>query len=309
MVLGFSTKSKPKVPMYEEMKDTPWITRNRELNTTTYDNINRDLNRVNVFDDATKQQLNAYNDSIYNRAVSDFDRDYSQTMNKYLARDYNRFGTTGGASSLLTRDNYNLAQQRKLADMEYQRARNYEDMINQELGRRYKWLGTNYNYFTNSGNEIQTNDLRNWAIRNQNLDRQYANDVQDYNNSLEHQTDQLVHKIGGAVASIRLGPAGIEMGNAMSDAFASDAQNMLGGSNGMGSKLFGSNYGWGDAMGYLGAKRNWPGWSSGQLQGDQVSRTQPSSNSIMNFLSGLWDRNGLPSDLRGGFDNGGIVIG
>lgn len=295
--------------MYEEMKDTPWITRNRELNTTTYNNINRDLNRVNVFDDATRQQLNAYNDSIYNRAVSDFDRDYSQTMNKYLARDYNRFGTTGGTSSLLTRDNYNLAQQRKLADMEYQRAKNYEDMINQELSRRYTWLDTNYNYFTNSGNEIQTNDLRNWAIRNQNLDRQYANDVQDYNNSLEHKTDQLAHKIGGAVASIWLGPAGIEMGNAMSDAFASDAQNMLGGSNGIGSKLFGSNYGWGDAMGYLGAKRNWPGWSSGRLQGDQVSRTQPSSNSIMNFLSGLWDRNGLPKDLRGGFDNGGNVIG
>lgn len=303
MVLGFSSKSKPKVPMYQEMADTPWITRNRELNTNTYNNINRDLNRVNVFDDAIKQQLNAYNDSIYNRAVKDFDTDYATAMGKTLARDYNRFGTTGGSTSLLSRDLANRTLQRKLADMEYNRAINYEDMVDRELQRRYNWLDNNYKYFTNSGNEIQTNDLRNWQIRNQNLDRRYYNDVQDYNNSLEHQTDKLIHKIGGAVASIWLGPAGIEMGNAMSDAFASDAQNMLGGSNGIGSKLYGSNYNWGDAVGYLGAKRNWPGWSSNRLQGDQVSSSKlPSSNAVMNFLSGLWDSDGIPRDTRGNFD-------
>lgn len=271
MVLGFSSKSKPKVPMYQTMKDTPWITRNRDLNTNAYDNLSRDLNNVNVFDDATKQQLNAYNDSIYNRAVSDFDRDYAQTMNKYMARDYNRFGTTGASSSLLTRDNYNLAKQRKLADMEYNRAINYEDMLDRELNRRYNWLNANNQLFNTTGKITQENDLRNWAIQQQNIDRQYANDIQDYNNSFEHQTDQLIHKIGGAVASIWLGPAGIEMGNAMTDAFASDAQNMLGGPNGVGPKLFGSNYNWGDAVGYLGAKRNWPGWKSGRLQGDQIT--------------------------------------
>lgn len=302
MVLGFSSKRKPKVPMYQTMKDTPWITRNRDLNTDAYDNLSRDWNNVNVFDDATKQQLNSVVDDWYNRSVSDFDRAYNDTMRRTLARDYNRFGTTGASNSLLSRDYNNLMSQRALADLASNRSDRYDRLINNELARRYKWLDTNYNYFTNSGKITQENDLRNWAIQQQNIDRQYANDIQDYNNSFEHQTDQLIHKIGGAVASIWLGPAGIEMGNAMSDAFASDAQNMLGGLNGIGSKSYGSNYNWGDAVGYLGARRNWPGWKSGRLQGDQITGNQPSSNAVLNYLAGLWDRDGMPRDTRGNYD-------
>ena len=307
-------KDKPSVPKYQEMADTPWMTRNRELNTTSYNNLNRDLNRVNVFDDATKQQLEAYNDSIYNRAVSDFNRDYSQTMNKYLARDYNRFGTTGGASSLLTRDNYNLVQQRKLADMEYQRALNYEDMINQELNRRYKWLDTNYNYFTDSGKVTQDNDLRNWAIRNQNLDRQYYNDVQDYNNSFGHQLGKVATAVGaglGTMVNPALGMAIYGAGNALN----SDAQNLLGGANG-GINLgldYNTIFGIGAGLGSRYGTRFWnDGSVFGNLLGDQITRTQPSSNTIMNFLSGLWDRDGMPRDTRGDFtdtDGRRIIIG
>ena len=144
-------KSKPKLPMYQEMKDTPWISRNRELNTTTYNNLNRDLNNVNVFDDAIKQQLNSVVDDWYNRSLSDFDRSYNQSMAKTLARDYNRFGTTGATTSLLTRDNDNLVAQRKLADLASNRSDRYDQLINNELARRYNWLDTNYGMFNNSG--------------------------------------------------------------------------------------------------------------------------------------------------------------
>lgn len=224
MVLGFSTKSKPKRPLYEEQQDTDWITRNRQLNEKTYKNVNDNLDRVNVFDDATKQSLQNYADSIYNRALSDFDRSYTQTMNKTLARDYNRFGTTGASTSLLNRDNYNLQQQRKLADLAYDKALYNEDLINNELQRRYNTLNTNYNYFTNSGKTIQDFDNANWQIRNMNKDVQYLNDIQDYNNSFEHKTDQLAHKIGGAVTSYFLGPIGYKLGEMAEDTFASDAQ-------------------------------------------------------------------------------------
>ena len=262
-------KGKPKVPMYQTMKDTPWITRNRDLNTNAYGNLSRDLNSVNVFDDATKQQLNAYNDSIYNRAVSDFDRDYAQTMNKYMARDYNRFGTTGASNSLLTRDNYNLAQQRKLADMEYNRAINYENMIDRELARRYNWLNTNNQLFNTSGNIIQTNDLRNWQIRNQNLDRQYQNDIQDYNNSFGHTLGKVGTAIGAGVGTFinpALGMAIYGAGNALN----SDAQNMLGGANGAIDLGIDYNNIFNTAS-YLGAKAGMPAWSSGRLQGDQTT--------------------------------------
>ena len=176
--------SAPKRPYYEEQEDTPWITRNRDMNQWSYSNVADNINRVNVFDDATRQSLNDYVDSMYNRAVSDFDRDYAQTMNRYLARDYNRLGTTGASTSLLNRDNYNLQQQRKLADMAYDRALKYEDAINQELQRRYNFLDKNYNYFTNSGTTTQAFDDANWKIRNANKDIQYLNDVADYNSKM-----------------------------------------------------------------------------------------------------------------------------
>ena len=291
MALG---KSKPKVPMYQEMKDTPWITRNRELNTTTYGNINRDLNNVNVFDDATKQQLNSVVDDWYNRSLSDFDRSYAQTMNKYLARDYNRLGTTGGTSSLLTRDNYNLAQQRKLADLASNRSDRYDDLINQELNRRYKWLDTNYNYFTNSGNEIQTNDLRNWAIRNQNLDRQYQNDISKYNNSAGMQLGKIGTLIGSGIATAFGGPlAGMAVAG-LGNALTSDATNMLGGAND--AINLGINYNdlYKGAQN-LGARYGLPYWSTGSnLKGDEVSSGyNPFSSSLGAFNNNSFNDNSL----------------
>lgn len=212
-------KDEPQVPKYEELADTDWITRNRNLNAKTWKNLDRDWNSVNVMDDNIRQQLNAYNDSIYNRAKSDFDRDYSQTMNKYLARDYNRLGTTGGTSSLLTRDNYNLSKQRELADLEYDRAINYENMVNNELNRRYKWLNQNVNSFNTSGQTTQSNDVANWLIRNKNLDQQYLRDIQDYNNSWIHYLGQGLGTVGQGIASFYGGPIG--------NALAGQANNML----------------------------------------------------------------------------------
>lgn len=291
-------KKKPKVPTYQTMKDTPWITRNRDLNTDAYDNLSRDWNNVNVFDDATKQQLNAYNDSIYNRAVSDFDRDYAQTMNKYMARDYNRFGTTGASSSLLTRDNYNLAKQRKLADMEYNRAINYEDMIDRELNRRYNWLNANNQLFNTTGKIAQENDLRNWSIEQQNKDRQYANDIQDYNNSFGHQLGKVATAIGAGIGTMvnpALGMAIYGAGNALN----SDAQNMLGGANGAIDLGFGYDDIYNIAEG-VGSRYGLPYWSTkGGLKGDQIAnRGNIFSRSLATTVKPKFPSGGLWDEMR-----------
>ena len=221
-------------------------------------------------------------------------------MNKYMARDYTRFGTTGASSSLLTRDNYNLAKQRKLADMEYNRAMNYENMVNQELARRYNWLNANNQLFNTTGKITQENDLRNWLIQQQNRDRQYMNDIQDYNNSFGHTLGKIGTAVGAGIGTMinpALGMAIYGAGNALN----SDAQNMLGGANGaidLGigyDKIF-------DIGSYLGAKNDYPAWMSGRLQGDQTTGNQPSSNAVLNYLAGLWDRDGMPRDTRGNYD-------
>ena len=264
-------KSKPKVPTYQTMKDTPWITRNRDLNTDAYDNLSRDLNNVNVFDDATKQQLNSVVDDWYNRSVSDFDRAYNNTMRRTLARDYNRFGTTGASNSLLSRDYNNLMSQRALADLASNRSDRYDQLINNELNRRYKWLDTNYNYFTNSGKITQENDLRNWSIEQQNKDRQYANDIQDYNNSFGHTLGKVGTAVGAGIGTLinpALGMAIYGAGNALN----SDAQNMLGGANGAINLGFGYDDIYNIAEG-VGARYGFPYWSTkGGLKGDQIAK-------------------------------------
>lgn len=214
--MGFG--SSPKHPGYVEQADTPWITSNRQLMGDTYNNIQYQLPRIDVMDDATKAGLNSYIDDIYNRAASDFDRNYSQTMNKYLQRDYNRFGTTGASSSLLNRDNYNLQRQRALADLAYNRAETYNDFLDAELKRRYNNLLTNYGMYTDSGKTIQDFDNANWKIRNTNRDVKFQNDVRDYNRKNSFWNSLM--DVGSTAASFIpvVGPAVSSLGYSLSDA-------------------------------------------------------------------------------------------
>lgn len=301
--MGFG--SKPKRPEYEQQADTPWITHNRDMNTWSYDNVANNINRVNVFDDATRQSLNDYVDDIYNRSKSDFDRTYAQTMGKTLARDYNRFGTTGSSTSLLNRDNYNLQQQRALADLAYNRAINYEDMINQELDRRYKFLNTNYGYFTNSGNTIQNFDDANWRIRNANKDIQYLNDIQDYNSKAN---------IGRTIGGV-LGMAGTAINPLLGAAISGASNAMFTPMDVSGSSLFdvyqGAGTGYiGSTMPNLGALSYLSGFNtSGSTDWAKVANNLRLSNlkaGIQNIGSNIsnWYNNNLRKGINtvGGFN-------
>ena len=217
--MGFGNDA-PKHKGYEEQKDTDWITRNRELNTFAYDDLPSMYENINVFDDATRAGLEARNDAIYNRAQSDFEKAYNQTMNKTLARDYNRFGTTGATPSLYARDLYNLQQQRELADLAYNKAMNYENMINQELSRRYNTLNAYNTLFNTTGGITQDFDDANWMIRNKNRDIDYANAVAE-----AQQKGSTIGNIGTALGAIAgsvipgVGTAiGATIGNALGNA-------------------------------------------------------------------------------------------
>ena len=214
--MGFGKKKTPKHKGYVEQKDTPWITRNRELNTLAYGELPSMYENINVFDDATRAGLDARNDAIYNRAQSDFERMYNQTMGNTLARDYNRFGTTGATPSLYARDLYNLQQQRELADLAYNKAMNYENMINQELNRRYNTLGAYSNLFNATGQTAQAFDDRNWQIKNINRNIDYQNELNKYNASrsgLSAFLNPIGNLIGGgAISGDTSGSGGFDLG-------------------------------------------------------------------------------------------------
>ena len=290
--MGLFGKGKPELPMYEQLADTDWISRNRELNSKTWSNLNRDWNNVNVMDDAIRGQLNSVVDDWYNRSKSDFERSYNQTMNKQLARDYNRFGTTGGTSSLLTRDNYNLAKQRELADLASNRSDRYDTLMDNELNRRYKWLNQNYQGWTDSGKTTQANDVANWMIRNGNLDRAYQNDVQSYNNSFGNQVLSLIPSTLGTVGSM-FGPIGSAFGYSLGNSiYGGNAQNLLGGVSGGTSNPF-SVDDWMNIYGYTGARNGWKGW--GSLKESDSSNTTGSTGPLSDRLG--YNSNNYPSGL------------
>lgn len=201
-------------PMYEEMQDTSWITGLRGIGDAGNEGILDNYNKVNVFDELTQRDLEGRVNAIYNRALGDFERDYRNTMQKTLARDYGRFGTTGATPSLYNRDMYNLQQQRKLADLQYNKATTYDDFINSELTRRYNTMNM-FKTMSDMGAIPYQQDVANWRIRNANKDRQYLNavDGRNYRINKDSQMVTLPLTIGGAVVGgIFGGPQGSALG-------------------------------------------------------------------------------------------------
>lgn len=216
-------------PLYEEMEDTPWITGLREIGDAGNQGIMDNYNKVNVFDELTQKDLDSRVNSIYNRALSDFEKDYRNTMEKTLANDYNRFGTTGATPSLYARDLYNLQQQRKLADLQYDKANTYDSFLNSELNRRYDTMNM-FNAMSRKGQIPYEQDLKNWEIRNLNKDLQWMNDI-DYNNYKKQRNSQWVSLpatvIGGVAGGIFGGPVGSALGAQLGNSIGTTASGAI----------------------------------------------------------------------------------
>lgn len=164
----------PKHPGYEEMKDTPWITQARNIADIGGRGVLDNYNKVNTFDEATRQSLEARNNEIYKRAFDDMSQAYNQSMNKYAGANYNRLGTLNSTPSAYITDQYMKDYQRQMNDLAYNKAINYDTLMDKELQRRYNTLnmfGNMYQY----GQTPYQQDVANWNTRNTNRDIAYQN--------------------------------------------------------------------------------------------------------------------------------------
>ena len=161
-------------PQYEEFEDTPWITQGRKIADIGGQGVLENYNKVNVFDEPTQASLEARNNATYQRAFGDMERAYKDTMNKYNAANYNQFGTLNATAPAYRTDEYQRQFQRQLDDLAYNKAVNYENLINNELKRRYNTLDM-FNNLYQYGVTPHNVDLLNWNTRNTNKDIQYAN--------------------------------------------------------------------------------------------------------------------------------------
>jgi hypothetical protein len=196
----------PQHPGYEEMKDTPWITQGREIADIGGKGVLENYNKVNVFDEPTQASLEARNNAIYKRAFDNMEKAYTDTMNKYNAKNYNQFGTLNSTPSSYITDNYQRNFQRQMDDLAYNQAVNYDTLMDNELNRRYNTLNM-FNTMYGYGNTPYQQDLANWNIRNTNRDISYQNALAN-NNSGFNFSGALKGAMSGASTGSAFGPWG-----------------------------------------------------------------------------------------------------
>ena len=167
-------------PMYEEFQDTPWITHNREMENTAYGTLNNALDNLYNFNE---NQYQAIADDYTGAQWKDLNRGYLQAMNQQAANERNRLGTSGSSSSLYNTNTLQNSYNDLASRLASTTASQYNNLINQEWNRRLQNLNLYNNLWRNAGTTAHNIDLANWDIRNQNKDRQWANDIDKHNNT------------------------------------------------------------------------------------------------------------------------------
>lgn len=208
---------------YEQMKDTPWITQGRDIAQRGGEGILENYNRVNVFDEGQRSSMEKLNEDAYRRAFEDLNRGYREGMNKYASANYNRFGSLNSTPSSYITDNFNRQYSRDMANLAYNKAINYENLVNQELQRRYNTLNMHQALY-NMGQMPYQLDLANWDVRNKNRDinfedRQRAYAVAKANEAKKDKMWTDIAQLGGTVVGTVVGgPVGGMIGGQLAGA-------------------------------------------------------------------------------------------
>lgn len=168
------TKKKQKeVFLLDEYQDTPWISRNRELNTQTYDLTKNQLNELSKQD---QQYYEGQASKAMQSAWDDYNRNYQKAVNQNLARNYGRTGSTASTSGSYVTDSLQRQYNDAAARLATQQAQYQDQFINSALNRDLALLQAYYTPFTDSGKVTEEVDLRNYDIRQENKRRNWIND-------------------------------------------------------------------------------------------------------------------------------------
>lgn len=227
-------KKTPSRPQYEQLADTPWITRNRELNTNSYANLNTALNDFQNFNINNNDYYQSIADAYTNAQWNDLNRAYTQQANQLAARERQRLGTSGASSSAYNTDSLNRNYDYLASQVAANTANQYNNLVNQAYNRGLANINLYNTLFNNSGTETQRVDENNWKIRLQNQQNKWLDEVDDANNGFN---------IGGALTGALSGAtSGFAMGGpwgALGGAVIGGATGGFGGSNQSSSTLGG----------------------------------------------------------------------
>ena len=199
-------KKKVISPFQQELyEDTPWISRNRELNAQSYDLFKNALTDLG-------QQDQQYYEGLASRAMGsaydDLNRNYQNAVNQNLARNYGRFGTTASTSGGYVSDSLQRQYNDMASRLATQQAQYQDQFINSALNRDLAKLQAYYTPFINSGRTTEAVDLMNYKIGQENRQRQWQADATKKMNKTG-----TWGKVGGAAGTVVGGIVGAYFGN------------------------------------------------------------------------------------------------
>lgn len=226
-------KKTPSRPQYEQLADTPWITRNRELNTNSYANLNTALDDFQNFNINNNDYYQSIADAYTNAQWNDLNRAYTQRANELAARERQRLGTSGASSSAYNTDSLNRNYDYLASQVAANTANQYNNLVNQAYSRGLSNINLYNTLFNSSGDETQRVDENNWKIRLQNQQNKWLDEVEGGGG----------FDIGGAVSGALSGAtSGFTMGGpwgALGGAVIGGLSGGFGGSNQSSSTLGG----------------------------------------------------------------------
>lgn len=229
--------SEPDMPMLEEFQDTPWITRNRELNEQVYPYLQNAYQNLGSFD---QDYMRSLADDYSAAQWSDLNRQYQQRVNQNLARNYNRLGTTGGSSSGYSDESWQRYYNDLASRVAGNTAQYYDQLVGNNLQRQLSQLGAYSDLFNTSGNITYGHDTTNQNVRWTNQDRAWQNDVKDY-----QAKGDMISKIGNTLTNAAQGATiGLMTGGPVGA--------VIGGVGGAATGYFGSGNKSGDTWGSIG---------------------------------------------------------
>lgn len=201
------------VPMLKTFEDTPYITQARQMSNIGGEKLLGLHDKLNVFSEPTQQSLQSRVNDMYRKSELDYQRQYRDASNKINQANYRRFGTLNATPAAYAGNLQELQHQDHLARMAQQKAQSYDQVVNNELQRRYNTFNM-YKSLYGLGDTPLNIDLKNWDIQLKNQDRQYANDLARAASGTNWAKVGLGALSGAASGFLMGGPAGAAIGAA-----------------------------------------------------------------------------------------------
>lgn len=215
---------KVSVPMAPRFEDTTFVKQARGLSEIGGNKLFGLHDKLNVFSEPTQQSLQARVNDMYRKAELDYQRQYRQAANKMNQANYRRFGTLNATPAAYASNLQEIQNQDHLAKMAQQKAMSYDQVLNNELQRRYNTFNMYKSLYGLGETPLQL-ELQNWQIARENADREYANQLAGASSGTNW--GQLAGTALGAVAGSFIPVVGTAAGSAIGGALGGAAGSMF----------------------------------------------------------------------------------